>query len=81
MESNDVEKKVRSGEFKISSKRKGRSKVWNIFSEIIKEDGSTLPHFVYCRICNNIYKFNGQQTSNLVRHKCYLEKDKGMVIF
>ena len=71
--------KIRMGEFKVSSKRKARYRVWDIFGEIVTGDGTTLPNLVYCRTCKQVYRFNGQQTSNLDRHKCNTEKNKGIL--
>lgn len=61
--------KIANGIYKICPKQKGKSQVWKVFSEVKKDDATLLQNVVFCRICNHILKFNGKQTSNLVRHK------------
>lgn len=59
-----------SGAYSLSPQRKGKSFIWNILSKILKEDGSTVEGFVYCRSCRKVLKYCRNQTSNLNRHKC-----------
>lgn len=67
-----IKSKIVSGEFKINNKR-GKSKIWNVFGKIDNASGEELPQLVACRICKNVYKYNHSATSNLVRHKCYID--------
>lgn len=62
--------KILSGVYSLSPRRKGKSFIWNILSQVLKEDGSIVEDFVYCRSCRKILKCVGNQTSNLSRHKC-----------
>nr|AAD03082.1 putative transposase [Bactrocera tryoni] len=62
--------KIANGSYSLSGKRKGRSFVWNILSEILKPDGTLLEGFVYCRTCLKVLKYYNGQTSNLIRHPC-----------
>uniref|UniRef100_A0A034VXM0 Transposable element Hobo transposase n=1 Tax=Bactrocera dorsalis TaxID=27457 RepID=A0A034VXM0_BACDO len=66
-----VLQKIENGVYVLSQKRKGKSKTWNVFAEIIKEDGTILDGFVCCRKCFRLYIYKGQSTSNLNRHKCF----------
>uniref|UniRef100_A0A034WLQ6 Transposable element Hobo transposase n=1 Tax=Bactrocera dorsalis TaxID=27457 RepID=A0A034WLQ6_BACDO len=61
---------IANGMYTLSGQRKGRSFIWNILTEIVKPDNSTLKEFVFCRTCRNVLKYNASQTSNLNRHSC-----------
>lgn len=61
---------IMSGAYSLSPRRKGKSFVWNILSEVLKEDGSIVKDLVYCRSCRKVLKCVGNQTCNLSRHKC-----------
>lgn len=65
-------KNIETGVFRVTKNKDSRSEIWNIFSQIEKDDGTTIDGVVICDKCNNILKYNGKQTSNLIRHKCYV---------
>lgn len=65
-----ISEQIENGTYKLSPRRKGRSFVWNVVSEILKPDESILPGFVFCRTCSKLLKYTTNQTSNLSRHKC-----------
>lgn len=65
-----VADKIACGSYTLTPRRKGRSLIWAVVSEIVKEDGTKLENAVCCRSCRRILKFNANQTSNLSRHKC-----------
>ncbi|KAM8706730.1 hypothetical protein ACLKA7_010919 [Drosophila subpalustris] len=77
----DFRAKIISGQIKLKEKR-GRSRVWNMFGTLVDENGDDIEHFVACRSCFNTYKYVNS-TSNLVKHKCYLnyeaKENGGMV--
>lgn len=64
-----VTSQLKAGDFKIS-KKKGRSKVWSFFGQIVDSDNVEIKDFVACRECNRVSKYNGQQTTALLRHEC-----------
>lgn len=66
----EIKSKILSKQYQVCDKR-GRSTVWSIFGKIKTDAGVELDNIVACRTCWNIYKFNKNSTSNLVRHKCY----------
>lgn len=35
-----------------------------------------LKHLVGCKICNNVYKYSNNGTSNLTKHKCFVMAKK-----
>ncbi|XP_036337590.1 uncharacterized protein LOC118747648 isoform X1 [Rhagoletis pomonella] len=63
--------KIAGGDYTLSHKRKGKSEIWNVFAEIRKGNGSIVKGYVCCRKCMRLLKYNGRNTSNLNRHKCY----------
>ena len=70
--SNDVIKdKLKRGDFKISLKR-GQSKLWNVFGNIENENGVQIEGFVGCRVCFCVQKNDRRSTSNLNKHKCFI---------
>lgn len=75
-----VLQKIKDGVYELSQKRKGKSEIWSVYAQIKKGDGTILNGFVCCRKCLRLYKFNGNQTSNLNRHKCYISHLKGTAI-
>lgn len=64
-----IKEKLHKGAYKLIDKR-GRSKVWDFFSRVQKENGDEEVGIVACKVCFAVYKFVGS-TSNLVKHKCY----------
>ncbi|XP_039964295.1 uncharacterized protein LOC120777192 [Bactrocera tryoni] len=75
-----VLQKIEDGVYELSEKRKGKSKTWNVFAQIKKEDGSILDGFVCCRKCLRLYIYKGNSTSNLNRHKCFTPQRKEATI-
>lgn len=67
---NEILKKINGGEYKLKKNERSKSVIWNVFSEIQKEDGSILEGRVYCQGCHQLFKFTKKQTSNLIKHKC-----------
>lgn len=65
-----VADKIACGLYTLTPRRKGKSLVWSIISEVLKEDGTKLESLVYCRSCRRVLKCVANQTSNLNRHKC-----------
>ncbi|XP_050332828.1 uncharacterized protein LOC126761009 [Bactrocera neohumeralis] len=70
MDRESIMQKIEDGVYELSEKRRGKSKTWNVFAQIKKEDGTLLNDFVSCRKCLRLYKFSNNSTSNLNRHKC-----------
>uniref|UniRef100_A0A0K8U9M7 Transposable element Hobo transposase n=1 Tax=Bactrocera latifrons TaxID=174628 RepID=A0A0K8U9M7_BACLA len=75
-----VLQKIENGVYELSEKRKGKSKTWNVFAQIKKEDGTILDGFVCCRKCFRLYIYKGNSTSNLNRHKCFTPQPKEATI-
>lgn len=67
---NSVCENISNGTYTLPGRRKGRSFVWNVLSEILKPDETVVEGFVYCRSCLKVLKYCKGQTSNLVRHPC-----------
>ncbi|XP_065366938.1 uncharacterized protein LOC135959794 [Calliphora vicina] len=67
----EIEEKINSGVYQLVQKRNRKSAIWSIFAEILKDDETILEGFVCCRNCKHILRYNGQQSSNLNRHKCF----------
>lgn len=61
-----VAEKIANGVYTLSQRHKG---IWNVLSEILKEDETIVEGLVYCRTCRKLLKYSGHQTSNLNRHK------------
>lgn len=72
-EESSIQSKILKGELVLRQK-KGRSKVWEVFSTILDLDGKEV-QYVSCNNCKKILK-HSSSTSNLVRHKCYICKQK-----
>lgn len=70
-----IMKNIENGVFRAIKKNKSRSKIWDIFCQIEKDDGNVIEGVVLCEKCNHILKYNGKQTSNLIRHKCYIAQN------
>lgn len=68
-----IEKNIENGAYTLAPRRKGKSFVWNVLAEVLKEDGTVVPDYVYCRSCRHILRCVGNQTSNLSRHRCCQE--------
>lgn len=66
----NIKEKLISGEYKFTVKR-GRSKVWEIFSKFCDANGDEIAGMIACKTCYSSYRFAGS-TSNLVKHKCYV---------
>lgn len=64
---------IENGSYKIVEKRKGKTEVWKVLGEIEKTDGIIINNIVACKFCKNVLKFSGKQTTNLLRHKCYIK--------
>lgn len=67
----EIEEKIRSGVFQLIQRRRGKSEIWTIFAQILKDDGTILNGYVCCRTCKKILKYDGKHSSNLNRHKCF----------
>lgn len=74
----EIIKNIESGVFRVSKRKPNKSKVWDIFSQIENHDSTVIDGVVICGKCNTILKYNGKQTSNLIRHRCYKEKDSNV---
>lgn len=68
-----IEKNIENGAYTLAPRRKGKSFVWNVLAEVLKEDGTVVLDYVYCRSCRHILRCVGNQTSNLSRHRCCKE--------
>lgn len=64
-----VKEKIDEGSFKLIKNVKNRSRIWQVFANIYSEN-QRIKHFVCCLQCKRVCKYNGKQTSNLLRHKC-----------
>lgn len=67
-----INTKIEEGLFNIELKRKARSNVWEIFGEIKNEENAIIPNIVACKICKKAILFKSSTTTNLLRHKCYV---------
>ncbi|XP_028896164.1 transposable element Hobo transposase [Zeugodacus cucurbitae] len=71
MESHEsILQKVKDGVYELTRKENSKSRIWNTYAQIRKDDGTILDGYVCCCRCSRLYKLNGNQTSNLNRHKC-----------
>ncbi|RXN15697.1 macrophage mannose receptor 1-like protein [Labeo rohita] len=63
--------KVKTGEWKLRKYTNRKSKVWETFAEIMKDDDQSAG-FVMCTSCDAIYTFDSHKTgtTNMARHKC-----------
>lgn len=68
----DITNKIETGIYKVSQKKKCRSKVWEFFCEVLDDNNVILKDIVVCRFCNKILKYINNSTTNLIRHKCYI---------
>lgn len=66
----DIIKKINNGVYKLRKKQNKKSIIWNIFSEIVKDDGTVLDEQVHCQGCHRVFRYTKKQTSNLIKHKC-----------
>lgn len=76
----EIIKNIENGVYRIVKKTQSRSKIWEIFSQIEKDNGKVMDGVVLCEKCKGIFKFNGKQTSNLIRHKCYAERNRDVIL-
>lgn len=74
MNCNEIVEKINTGVFR-TIKKNTKSKIWKIFSLIQNENNEVINGFVHCENCNHLFKYNGKQTSNLIRHKCYVQQN------
>lgn len=74
MQTEEILEKINTGVF-LTIKKNAKSKIWNIFSHIQNEKKEIIDGIVYCEKCSHLFKYNGKQTSNLIRHKCYIEQN------
>ncbi|XP_075148488.1 uncharacterized protein LOC142222315 [Haematobia irritans] len=71
--------KVQDGIYTFSKKRrKGRSFIWEVLADILREDGSVVKGYAGCRKCHTILRYKNHQTSNLNRHKCCVQFRKSL---
>ncbi|XP_075148491.1 uncharacterized protein LOC142222318 isoform X1 [Haematobia irritans] len=59
--------------YTISQKRKNRCPIWNVLAEILRNDNSVLPGYVYCRRCESVLTYKDLDTLN--NHICCSKKD------
>ena len=66
-----VREKLKTGEWKLKKHTDRKSKVWELFSEVVKGDDASAG-FVMCTSCDTIYTFDSHKTgtTNMARHKC-----------
>jgi len=67
-----VKNKINNGTYSVANKHKGKSVIWSILCDILKEDETVLDGWLFCRQCQKVLKFLHKNTSNLSRHKCCL---------
>lgn len=70
MNSADIKSKIDSALF-TTVKRMCKSEIFNIFYDIKDSNDEIIKDYVLCIRCNNVYKFNENSKSNLLRHNCY----------
>lgn len=70
----DIKEKLKNGDFRIILKR-GQSKVWNVFGKIQNENGEEIKNVVGCRVCFAVLKNDSRSTSNLNKHKCFIDSE------
>lgn len=75
-----VERKLKSGTYKLMDNERGTSAMWSIFARIGEENGSVLDGFIYCRQCKGLIKYSRKIKSQAYRHKCYAEQKKNKAI-
>lgn len=51
-----------------------------MFGRVANEAGETMTGIVAYRKCYNILKYHGKTTSNLVKHKCYLQSQSNQTV-
>lgn len=66
-----VEQKIKSGIYAISSKRKDKSVVWQIFGNVVANDGSMIQNLIGCRKCYYVCKLQ-RNKKNIHMHRCVL---------
>lgn len=76
----EIIKKIENGVFHIKKNSQSRSKIWDIFGQIENDEGRLIDGVVICEKCNHILKYNGKQTSNLIRHKCYVVRNSNVAL-
>ena len=66
---NDVEKKIIAGEYKLKEKKGAKSDVWPRFSVVTDTNGNEL-EFASCNNCNKVLVYSSHKsgTSGLRRH-------------
>lgn len=63
--------KQKANELESRRKTEKKSEAWEIFNEIIdKSNLKVVSNFVMCSQCCRFQEYNGETTSNLIRHKC-----------
>lgn len=68
--SNAIKSEIDAGKYTVTQRHKGKSLIWNILCEILREDGTVVEGWIFCSTCRKVLKFIINQTSNLSRHKC-----------
>lgn len=67
----DIREKLVSNEFKTQKRvgSKYHSSNWNIYHEIVSQDGTVIPNYVVCTNCNKLQRYEPEKgTNNLTRH-------------
>nr|DAA03872.1 TPA_inf: HDC12224 [Drosophila melanogaster] len=67
-----IKTKILNGTYSVAIQRKGKSVIWSILCDILKENGTVLDGWLYCSKCRKVLKFVPNHISNLSRHKCCL---------
>lgn len=73
MDPQEITNKIKEKVYRIASKRKTRSKAWEIFGEIITDTHEIIANFVACRSCFTVLRHYGNTTTNLIQHSCVQE--------
>ena len=64
--------------FFIQQEKNSKCKIWEIFSIIHEKYNEIVNGFVYCQKFNHLFKYNGKQKSNLIRHICYVKQNSNI---
>lgn len=69
---NEYSSRIIDGIYSHRAKKNSRSNVWNIFHELIDDNGDVVDNFYFCTKCDSIeYSYrSGGNTTQLLRHPC-----------
>lgn len=78
----DYSEKIKTAHFLHRAKPNARSSsVWNVFHEIIDDDGNAIDQFYFCTNCKTVEHStrSGGSTTKLLRHPCVIPVERNLV--